>query len=684
MQYKIIFFALLIFSFSCTTQKRVAIKPVTVVVANTDAEDVLQGEGEIRRHREISVYRASETIINDLLHIELRLKFDYKQESVIGSAKITLRPHFYPTDTLTLDASEFEISDISIIKNKKAIALKYEYDKKKIKIFLDKVYKNNEEYTVLINYTAFPNRISKGKAWAISDNKGLYFIDSDTDRPQIWTQGETESNSGWFPVIDSPNQKMSQEIYLTVKQEYKTLSNGELVTSLLNDDGTRTDYWKQDKKHAPYLAMIAIGDFEIIKDYWRDIPVFVYVEKGDEKKAKAVFGNTVEMIEFFSRKLRYDYPWDKYHQVVVRDFVSGAMENTGATVFGDFVLNSYNEKQRIENEAIVAHELSHHWFGDLVTCESWANLTLNEAFASYMEYAWIEYKYGKNEADRHIAADEDTYMRESKYKNVNLIRFDYSDRDNLFDGHSYQKGALILHSLRKVVGENAFWQALSVYLKKNEYKTVEIHNLRIAFEEVTGTDLNWFFNQWFLNKGYPTLNFDYNYNSSSKIQNIEIVQIHKYDFAPLYILPVKVDFYFGDSVITKKIIINKDNQEFSFKFNTKPDLVIFDSENSILGKINISKTKKEYIHQLKYSKLYRDKIEAINYLSVNKSELEVKKAFLHLLNSDFWEFKIYAMRYLSFAKSSPLYEEYRLKLIKISKEDSNIEVRNRALNVLKR
>ena len=423
---------------------------------------------------------------------------------------------------------------------------------------------------------------------------------------------------------------MTQEIYLTVNQEYKTLSNGILVGSLANTDGTRTDYWKQDKPHAPYLAMIAVGKFEIIKDYWRDMPVYVYVEQKDIQKAGPLFKKTYKMIEFYSRILKYDYPWDKYHQIVVRNFVSGAMENTGAVVFGDYVLNYQNEEERMENECVVAHELSHHWFGDLVTCESWANLPLNESFASYFEYIWLEHEYGRTLADIHLEQDYMNYSFERFFKDENLIRFNYKDRDDMFDAHSYQKGAIILHMLRYTVGDEAFWKALNLYLHEYEYQPVEIHNLRNAFEKVTGTDLNWFFNEWFLNKGIPELNIVYGYNAEKEKATLTINQIQNTVQFPIYKIPTYVDVYFEDTVIRKTILIDEQNELFEFSVKSEPLFMNFDPENSILCKKIENYSTEDYIEILERAPLYKDKNEALNAL-VNSKDKRLNAIYLKLM-----------------------------------------------------
>ena len=473
------------------------------VVEEQPVEEETLEEVTVEVDEDPMIYQETERMINDLIHTKLEVSFDWDKARLNGKATLDLKPYFYGVDSLYLDAKGFDLHKVVLVQGGKEIPLSHTYDGEIIAIKLNKTYTRNERYRVKIDYTAKPNeRKSKGSD-AITSDKGLYFIKPDEKRPdimpQIWTQGETEASSCWFPTIDAPTEKMTQELYITVKDKYKTLSNGTLVYGVENGNGTRTDYWKQDLPHSPYLVMMAIGEFEVVKDSWRDsVEVHYYVEKPFKPYAKAIFGSTPEMMEFFSKLLGVDYVWDKYHQIVVRDYVSGAMENTSAVIHGDFLYQTTRELLDKDNESIIAHELFHHWFGDLVTCESWSNLPLNESFANYSQYLWDEYKYGKDEADHNGFEEMQGYLGEARGKQVNLIRYFYEDKEDMFDAHSYNKGGRILHMLRNFLGDDAFFASLNKYLEDNKFKTAEVHNLRLAFEEVTGYDLNWFFNQWFL------------------------------------------------------------------------------------------------------------------------------------------------------------------------------------------
>ncbi|MBL4756026.1 MAG: M1 family metallopeptidase, partial [Flavobacteriales bacterium] len=560
--------------------------------------------------------------------------------------------------------------------------LKYSYENDKITIQLDRAYQRSEEFQVFIEYTAKPNELEVEGSNAISDAKGLYFINNkneEEDKPQqIWTQGETESNSCWFPTIDKPNERMTQEIYITIENKFLTISNGLLIYSTDNGDGTRTDYWKQDQNHAPYLAMMAIGEYAVIKDQWRDIEVNYYVEQEYEPYAKAIFGNTPEMLQFYSDLLGVDYPWAKYSQVVVRDYVSGAMENTTAVIHGEFLQRDDRELLDGTNEDVVAHELFHHWFGDLVTCESWANLPLNESFATYGEYLWNEYKYGRDEADYGLNNDLNSYLWASEKKQVDIVRFDYDDKEDMFDSHSYAKGGRVLHMLRKYVGDEAFFASLKLYLNRHQYTAVEIHELRLAFEKITGEDLNWFFNQWFLSSGHPDLIISQEYVDSTQQVLLTISQAQDMESTPLYRLPLEVDIYAGGTVTRHSIVSDSIRKTYVLKSATEPDLVNVDAEKMLICVKKDYKSFKEWVFMYRNAPRFMDRLEAINELKTYTDDPKAFAVIEEALNDKHWKIRLEATQSLrEAAKRND--NNVKEKLIDLAKNDEKSAVRRGAI-----
>lgn len=622
-------------------------------------------------------YRPERERVNNLVHTKLKVNFNFDEKQLNGEAWITLTPHFYSTGEATLDAKKFDIHNIKV-NNKKTT---YNYIDNKIIIDLDKTYKKGEEYTVYVKYTANPEKVKQEGSAAITDAKGLYFINpkgEEKNKPtQIWTQGETQSSSCWFPTIDSPNQKTTEEIYITVPNKYITLSNGKLVNQVHNGS-QRTDYWKMDKKHAPYLFFMGIGEFRIVKDSWKDIPVHYYVEKKYENVAKTIFGDTPEMLSFFSEITGVPYPWNKYHQIVVRDYVSGAMENTTAVVHGE---GAQQEKGQLvdENkwESTIAHELFHHWFGDYVTAESWANIAVNESFATYGEYLWLFHKYGKDRAEAHLYENIRQYMA-SQEENKNLVRFYYENREDVFDAVSYQKGSVILHMLRDYLGDDAFFAGLKEYLTQNKFGTAEVPQLRLAFEKVSGRDLNWFFNQWFYGSGHIEMNISYDY---SLINNMVTVNIKQLDKA--FVFPLSIDVYEKNGRVTRhNVWVDKKEQSFTLPFERLPKLINIDAKHVLLAKINDKKTLTHYIFQFKNAPHYLDRKLALEEI-VKKQETD-KEAFaavVKALDDPYDEIKIYALQNIDLFDKTRKKSAIR-KIEKMAQNSTKTRVKAAALKVL--
>jgi len=387
--------------------------------------------------------------------------------------------------------------------------------------------------------------------------------------------------------------------------------------------------------------MMAIGEYAVVKDKWRNIELMYYVEPKYESVAREIFPYTPEMLEFFSTKLNYPYAWSKFAQVIVRDYVSGAMENTTAVVFGDFLQGTKRELPDLQmnNERIVAHEMFHHWFGDLVTTESWSNLTLNEGFANYSEYLWFEYKHGRDEADNHLMTEQQGYLFSAAGGGHPLIHFGYGSREDMFDAHSYNKGGAVLHMLRTYVGDEAFFAALNRYLKRNEFTDVEAHELRLAFEDVTGQDLNWFFNQWFYGAGHPNLDISYEWDAAAKKLNMKVAQTQEAapNVAYVFDLPLYVDLYDASGKMRReRIRVTKRDQVFSFDAPEKPAFVNFDAEKTLLCVKNDQHSPEEWAFIYNNGSLFRDRMEALESLETDKNSALPQKVFAQALQDKHW------------------------------------------------
>lgn len=599
-------------------------------------------------------YRYTGERINNLQHTKLELSFDYAKSFVMGKATITLSPHFYPTDSLQLDAKGMDIKKVALVKNAGSLLdLRYTYDGMALNIKLDRTYRKDEKYTVFIDYIAKPDIYGEKSARQLLGEKGLYFINprgEDKVKPtQIWTQGETEANPVWFPTIDKTNQKTTQELYATVPAKYVTLSNGRLVSQKTNGNGTRTDYWKMDLPHAPYLFFLGVGDYAVVKDSWRGKEVNYYVEKEYASVARRIFGHTPEMMTYFSRITGVDYPWVKYAQITGRDYVSGAMENTTATLHQEGA--QQDARELVDGnvwEGTIAHELFHQWFGDYVTAENWTNLTLNESFADYSQTLWNEYKYGRDAGDAENYQGMQGYLQ-SGSENKNLVRFYYATPDDMFDAVSYQKGGRILHMLRNHVGDSAFFRSLNHYLTTHRFGSAESHDLRLSFEKITGRDLNWFWNQWYFGAGHPKLDINYAYEEDKKRVRMAVKQTQS---GQIFRLPVAVDIYHGTSKKRIPVWVDKAVDTFYFPVSAKPDLVNFDGDKILLCEKKENKNLDQYTHQYTQAGTYMDRLEAIEFFGRKLDDPKAVDMLVRALKDPYHDLRGLALSKLDMKRES--------------------------------
>lgn len=640
--------------------------------------------GEVADTSWKKIYRETPTRINNLVHTKLDLRPDFGKQWLYGKAWITLKPHFYPTDSLTLDAKGMELKKLALVKGNTLTPLQYDYDDWQIRVQLGKTYRSTDTYTIYVEYIAKPNEFEEKYAKdQLLGIKGMYFINptgEEKDKPtQIWTQGETESGSVWFPTIDKTAQKTTQELTITVYHKYVTLSNGKLVAQKKNSDGTRSDTWKMELPHSPYLFFLGVGDYAVVKDKWRGKEVNYYVEKEYESVARGIFGHTPEMMTYFSKITGVDYPWVKYSQITGRDYMAGAMENTTATIHQESAQQDARELKDGNNwEGTIAHELFHHWFGDYVTAESWSNLTLNESFADYSQTLWSEYKYGKDAGDAENFQGLQGYLgsgSEEKY----LVRFHYHDKEEMFDAVSYQKGGRILHMLRNHIGDSAFFKAINLYLNTYKFKAAEAHQWRLAVEEITGRDMNWFFNQWYFNNGHPSVEIFYEYDDAKGIARVIMKQTQK--TGTYFKLPLAIDVYEGDKKTRHQVWASNAIDTFSIRYTKRPDLINVDADKVMLWTKKDSKTLENYVHQYKHAGNYLDRREAIDFAGKNLSNPAARALILQAINDKYGGLRSLAINQIDL-KQAELKQAAEPVLLKLAQSDPKSLVRADAIGKL--
>ncbi len=397
----------------------------------------------------------------DQRHVRLELKFDFDKQEIRGRETLTLKP-FTPVKQVTLDAADMKILHVALIQEKQpAKKLKFRTPKNKLEIDLPREYTSEQSFKLLIEYHI------------VHPKHGAHFVIPDKREPgrltMVWTQSETEYAHYWYPCIDSPTDRLTSEIVATVPEKFFVLSNGQLQSNKKNNDGTRTMHWSQAKTHVPYLLSVVAGEFEAHQQKWDGIPVTSYVPTGRLPDAARSFDKTPAMMKFFSEKIDLRYPWSKYTQICVDEYAWGGMEHTTATTLNLGTLHDARAHLDVSSDGLVAHELAHQWWGDLLTCKDWGEIWLNESFATYFTTLWTEHDLGWNQAtwDRHREAESYKQEDKSRYRRP-IVSYRYSDPSNVFDRHSYPKGARVLHMLRHELGDDLFWKSIQLYAKQGD------------------------------------------------------------------------------------------------------------------------------------------------------------------------------------------------------------------------
>jgi aminopeptidase N len=623
-------------------------------------------------------HRGSTEKINSIVSTKLDIGFVFEKQILTGKAWLTIQPYSKAQDYLELDAKNMVIKRVEIHKGTRIVPLQYQATEKELLVVLDRLYQSTEQYQVYIEYQTIPISFANNKTSALHfiNPAGLQ-IGTPT---QVWTSGQPENNSTWFPTIDRPNQMIMQEISITVPERFSTLSNGMLQSKKRLPHGLRKDTWKMDKPHAPYLFMLAVGKFKVIKDYWKGKEVSYYLEPAfftGDKAAKDAFPNTVEAIEYFSNLLGVAYPWEKYSQIKLRGF-SGAMEHTTASSFNEDKQSSPRELRDKNYEPGNIHELFHQWFGNYVTAESWANISLNESFADLSEILWAEHKFGSDVAGDHLIKGMKGYLSNSDEWNKNLVRLNYENPQEVFDGVSYQKGGRILNMLRIFLGDKVFYKGLNLYLTRKAHQNAEVHDLRLALEDVSGMDLNWFFDQWFFGSGHPELDINYGRDKTSGQNFVTIKQKQK---GKLFKLPLNVDIYSSSGVKTKHVWVSNAVDTIDIGCGEEPMLINVDAQKALLAKKTDHKTLSQFAYQYTNAPLLQDRYEAVEAAKSKYGEPIAIKILKSGLNDKFYSIRSLALNSIDLADSVSL-KIFLPDIVHMAKSDLNNSTRALAVNKL--
>ena len=555
----------------------------------------------------------------DLQHLAVELDVDYPNRAFTGKSVNTLSPLRNGLTQIDLMAGEsLAISSVRV----NGAEAKYTREGKRLHITTGKLTKG-VPIKVEIAYSAKNSRGSgfgSGGGWHwISPREGM------PDRVGFWTQGETEYNSEWVPTWDYPNDLATSETKTTVPADWNVIGNGVLASETRSSDGKRKTYhWKMSQPHATYLLAVYGGPFDIKKDKWEGVDLWYVVPKGSGYLIDNSFGDTPDMLSFYSKTLGVKYAWPKYAQAAMYDF-GGGMENVSATILGEGSLSEARDGFR-NMASLNAHELGHQWFGDLVTCMHWGDTWLNESFATFMDSIYMEHSRGKAAYDWTVEGNMQSYFQEARRYKRPLSTKMYANGDSMFDSHSYPKGASVLHTLRRQLGDEAFYAGLKYYLTQWRHTPVESAQLRRAFTEATGINVEPFWAQWVEAPGHPVLDYSWVYESGKVKVTVKQLQDTSAG-TPIY--DIRTGIWVGGSDVRSIIPIRISKVEEVFEISTprKPEAVLLDPNHDFLReipKLNWADSEVPYI--LQFAPNAVDRQAAFNRLLANPSEANVKLA----------------------------------------------------------
>ncbi len=571
----------------------------------------------------------------DLQHQKLWVQFDFEQQQVIGKTELLLTSMRNTNVELVLDSKTTELDSIYVIPGGQL--LNFEQDSSTVSINLHRFHARNDSLKIGISFRSTPPA------------RGLYFVNShlkDTQVPrQVWTLGQPEDNSFWYPTIDHPAERATQEVWISVPDTYQTISNGILVSQTFSPENSlRTDYWRLNQPHSPYLLAIAVGEFSLTERLHNGVLFRYYTEPQFENYVDIIYAHTEAMFDFMEKKTGVAYPWDPvYAQVPVRNFIASGMENTTATFLFDGVQFDERGFQDLSNQDLIMHEVAHQWYGNLVTTRDWANLALNEGFANYFEILFREFMQGHDEAIWANLQHRQDYFREAATMRRPVISARYMEPEDMYDRHTYQKAGQILRMLHHHLGDDMWWAANNAWLTDFAFQAVSVDDLQSVFERETGESLQWFFRQWFHEPGHPTLEIipeiERNQLSINQLQDIEK--------QPVFSMLFDIELISPTDTLQKQVFLNTPDSTFVFEIDgLELSDIIVDPDRIQLAEFRNYGTVEQNLDRLRHPSI-AVRLGALQFLYENGYE-NSESVFLEIAENDpFFAVRQRAVEYLA-------------------------------------
>lgn len=601
----------------------------------------------------------------DVLHYKLELQFDEHDKKVIGQTTITCTPLKSSLDSLVLHAVALDVKSVASSTGQQ---FRFRNDDSTLTVYFDEPRSFSDTIVLTVAYSAVPKQ-------------GLYFMQPDSTNPrrphQLWTQGEDINNRHWFPCWDFPNDKATSEVIATVRDSWTLLSNGRLVNVKHNKAGkTKTFHWVQSKPHASYLIMLAAGEYEIVRERAGNVPIEYYLYKDRVEDGKRSLAATPHAMRYFEQATGFPYPWEKYAQIFITDFMWGGMENTSAVTLNESYLIDRRGLVDFTGDDVVAHELAHQWFGDLVTCRDWTELWLNEGFANYFEALFKRSAKGNDEYQLDLLQQAAGVLNTERHQGRKPVV-----STNSFTANLYGKGAWVLYMLHTLVGDQEFHRAIKHYLERNAFTSVSTHDFRKAVEEATGQNLDWFFEQWLYKAGHPELTVTQQWNDSSRTLLLTIRQTQEMDsLTGVFIIPMDIECTTVVGKVLQHVVLDKQEQTVTISLPAPPKMVIVDKGMKVLKTLKFEKTSEEWVYQLLHADDVAYRMQAAKESKAFPDDTTVYEALKRAaLHDPFWAVRREAAIYLGTMKNEGVKEAMFLIA-----RDPNSSVRNAAVVALER
>jgi aminopeptidase N len=600
-----------------------------------------------------------------MVHLALDITPDFKQRTIVATATLRLKPVVKPVQELKLDAVDLNVRSVTATEKVQA----YQATDKQLIVTFAEAIPPDKEVGVTIAYSAEPTR-------------GLYFRTPEmgykAGDTHLFTQGEEIEARHWYPCLDSPNQQFTSEIVCRVPEGMTAISNGRLVSEAKDPaSGLMAIHWSQEKPHANYLITLAAGYFQKLEDKAHNIPLAFYTPPSEIQEAATSFCDTKDMVEFFEEEIGVPYPWDKYYQVCVNDFVAGGMENTSATTLTDSTLFTAATENIRDSEGLISHELAHQWFGDLVTCKDWSHVWLNEGFATYYESLYSAHKHGRD------AMLYELYHRARQITGIAndttpIVRRTYDETSEMFGYLAYPKGSWVLHMLRCQLGENLYRQCIKTYLQRHQHGNVVTEDLRAVIEELSGRSYDQFFDQWLYHGRFPELELDYVWDEMGKLAKVSIRQTQSVDQnVLLFNFPLTLRFQTKTGAVDRLIRVTQKQEDFYFPVPAAPERVRVDPDYTLLAKIKFSVPQKMLYAQLADQTDVVGRLLAIEQLSGKRDKQSLAKLQDTLNHDSFYGVRIEAAQALR-----SVHTDEALEALLASTKQSDARVRHEVADAI--